>query len=1086
MDISIPITRTKLIVPRRRDDTLSRPRLLTVLEESIDNRLLIVAAPAGYGKTSLLVDFVHQTLQPVCWLSLDDLDKDPQRFIAHFIAAMNATFPEFGKNCMPALQGMSQARLNLDALVSLTVNDIFETITEHFLFVLDDYHLVEENQDINYFINRFLMSVDENCHMVISSRRLLPLADMPLLVARSLVGGLGFEDLAFRMEEIQSLYLQNHRIVLGEEDATSLAKLTEGWITGLVLSTEIKNGRVTTRFQTKHVAGVSLYDYLAQQVLEHLSEEIKLFLFRSSLLDEFDAERCEKVIGGALGITGNWQRLMDEVQRSNLFTLPVIEEHVWLRYHHLFRDFLQAHMSRQYPEETRKILQALSEYYAQNFEWERAYQVYDRIGDKDLIARLVERAGQSMITQGRLLTLHEWLDKLPDLLVDESPVLLSTQGAVAMMLGDPRSGIQFTTHALEILEREPNLEVEAITLVRRSTANRLAGNFESALMDADKAIMGTTDTSLSTMLAGAYHAKGSALYQSGKLMDALEWLEKARTLYLKEGHQEGATKVALDIGLNLRYLGRFATAEQTYQEVLSYYQTSGNVVWQANLLNNLGVLHYLIGEYEQALNELERSIQYAKLGGYQRLEAYALTSLGDLFRDLKSHREAEEAYHKAEEIDRQIDDQFLHFYLRYLEADLALSRKSMKKAEEAMASALAAALKADSPYEINLCGLLRGKIAFENKKYEMALDNFDKALTFFNAQGHQIEANRCRLNLAAASAGAGQFEKSQAMLDYLNTVIRNPEINHLLMSEGGMLVRAVEQFEVPEEIDIRFKEMYALVIESEQKLPAIRKQLRRQSQVVRLSPPELTITTFGKIQIKMGDHVITGAEWMSQNARDLLLLLLMHPEGLTKEEIGEIFWPDSTPAELRLRFKNTIYRLRHAAGKDAVLFEDEIYTFNRGMDYEADCENFSQGILASRRPGKIHEQIKILAATIKIYRGAFLPDLADQWVITERERFHQMALDAMIQLAELQLQQGDLDGVVDTAQMLLKMEPANEPMVCLAMRAQAAAGNIAAVMQMYDQLKNAMHNELDATPSAQTVRLFENLTREQRILRQKS
>ncbi len=331
MDISIPITRTKLIIPRRREDTLSRLRLLSVLEGSIDSRLFIVGAPAGYGKTSLLVDFVNQTLQPVCWLALDDLDKDPQRFIAHFIAAMNVKFPEFGKSCMPALQGMSQARLNLDALVSLIVNDMFESITEHFLFVLDDYHLVEENQDINYFVNRFLMSVDENCHMIISSRRLLPLADMPLLVVRSMVGGLGFEDLAFRVDEIQRLYMQNHRIVLEDEDAAALARLTEGWITGLVLSTEVKNGRVTTRFQTKHVAGVSLYDYLAQQVLEHLNEDIKRFLFRSSLLDEFDADRCEQVIGAALGINDDWQALMDEVQRNNLFTLPIIEDHVWLR-----------------------------------------------------------------------------------------------------------------------------------------------------------------------------------------------------------------------------------------------------------------------------------------------------------------------------------------------------------------------------------------------------------------------------------------------------------------------------------------------------------------------------------------------------------------------------------------------------------------------------------------------------------------------------------------------------------------------------------------------------------------------------------
>ncbi len=1083
MDISIPITRTKLIIPRRRGEILSRPRLLEVLEESIDNRLLIVAAPAGYGKTSLLVDFVHQTLQPVCWLSLDELDRDPQRFIAHFIAAMNVTFPDFGKNSMPALQGMSQARLNLDALASLIVNDIVETITEHFIFVLDDYHLVEENQDINYFVNRFLMAIDENCHLIISSRRLLPLADMPLLVARSMVGGLGFEDLAFRTEEIQSLYLQNHRIILNEEDAARLGKQTEGWITGLVLSTEIRKGRVMTRVQAKHVAGVSLYDYLAQQVLENQSAEIKQFLYRSSLLEEFDVDRCEKVIGVALGISADWQALMDEVQRNNLFTLPVIEDHIWLRYHHLFRDFLQAQMTRNYPEETQKILLQLCEHYQRDNEWERAYQVCERIGNKEFMSRLVERAGQSMITQGRLLTLQDWLGQLPDLIVEKSPVLLSTRGAVAMMLGDPKAGIQFTSRALRILEYEPNIEVGSITLVRRSTAFRLAGNFDSALSDADEAIILTQDSSFDTMLAGAYHAKGSALYQSGQLINSLEWLEKARSIYLQAGHHEGATKVALDIGTLLQYLGKLANAEQIYQEVLNYYQTTGNVVWQANLLNNLGVLHYFVGEYEKALNEFERSIQYARLGGYQRLEAYALTSMGDLFRCVKLTKEAEEVYQKARDIDQQIDDQFLHFYLKYIETDLALIRKSIKKAHDALNLASGAAKKSNSPYEIHLCELMQGRISFEEKKYLEALDQFSRAFTYFVDQGHHIEANRSRLMMVAASAGAGRLDLTQTILDYLDTVVDNPEIHHLLMSDGGILAIVIEQFDLPEAIRTRFLEVYDQVNEYERTLPGIRKMLRRQSQIVHISPPELTISTFGRIQIKLGDHGITSAEWMSQNARDLLLLLLTHPEGLTKEEIGEIFWPGSTPAELKLRFKNTIYRLRHAAGKDVVKFEGEIYTFNRGMDYEADYENFIQGLAAARRVENISLRTKSLRAVINIYRGTFLPELSDQWVITERERLHQMAMDAMIQLAELQLQQGELDGVLMTSQFLLDFEPTHEPMACLAMRALAASGNIAAVIQQYDQLRAALHEELDAAPSLQTIRLYENLTKEHRVVR---
>ncbi len=585
------------------------------------------------------------------------------------------------------------------------------------------------------------------------------------------------------------------------------------------------------------------------------------------------------------------------------------------------------------------------------------------------------------------------------------------------------------------------------------------------------------------MLGNAIYAKGAVLLQTGKLSDARDSLEKARDIFVQLGYLEGASKVGLDLGLTMRYLGQYNNAEAIYRDVLSYYQTTGNVVWQANLLNNLGVLHHLIGDYERALEELEQSIQYARLGGYQRLEAFALTSLGDLFRNLKSSREAEQAYDRAAEIDRQIDDQFLHFYLTYTEVELAIDHDELTKAQAGLASAESMAADAGSLYETNLCRMLSGRLAYEKGEFAFGVTEFSRALDFFISEGHIVEANRCRLLLAATSAAAGQFELTHTMVDYLVGASKNPEFTHLLISHGKVLAQATQKQGLPKSLYQQIEGILALASQFELKLPAIRKQLRRQSQIVSLSPPELTFTTFGKVQIKIGDHVITGAEWMSQNARDLLLLLVLHPEGMTKEEIGEIFWSNSTPGELKLRFKNTIYRLRHAAGKDAVLFEDEIYTFNRGMDYEADFENFSNSLRLAKRAHTEEERDRLLNAAVKIYKGYFAPDVAEHWAITERERFHQQALEAMVSLAELQLKRGELNEMLVTAQTLLDFDPTHEIMVCLILRAQAALGNLVAVMQQYDQFKRVLYKEMGARPSPQTRALFENLTRARRVTR---
>jgi LuxR family maltose regulon positive regulatory protein len=193
MNLTVPLIRTKIITPRRRTEILSRPRLLSILENVLDLKLLILAAPAGYGKTSLLIDFAYHTQLPVCWFAIDALDADPQRFIAHFIAAITNCFPSFGEASQSALSNLDQDTQNLDPIISTIINDAYDNISEHFVFVLDDYHLVRECKPIDAFINRVTLEMSENCHLVIASRTLLTLPDLTLLVARSQVGGLSYE-----------------------------------------------------------------------------------------------------------------------------------------------------------------------------------------------------------------------------------------------------------------------------------------------------------------------------------------------------------------------------------------------------------------------------------------------------------------------------------------------------------------------------------------------------------------------------------------------------------------------------------------------------------------------------------------------------------------------------------------------------------------------------------------------------------------------------------------------------------------------------------------------------------------------------
>jgi len=643
-----PVTRTKLLIPRRRDEILTRQRLLTLFNDLLDLKLIIIAAPAGYGKTSLLIDFANHTKWPIVWLSLDPLDQDPFRFIAHFIAAVQVRFPDFGQSSISVLNNTPQENLDKAALISTLVNDIYENIPEHFVFVLDDYQLVEESEDVNQLINRFVQEVDENCHLVVSSRRLLTLSDMPLLVARNQVGGISFEEISFSADEIQELLLKNYHITIMDESAEEITQQTEGWITGLLLSTHLLEDEIGERIRLARISGVGLYDYMAQQVFDQQTPAIKDFLLRTSILEEFNVDRCERVIGRALAMDAPWQALMDEVMMRNLFVLPVGEGlNFWLRYHHLFRDFLQTRMRQNRPDETRVITIALADDYAQQKDWEQAFVLYKHVRAIDKMVRLVEDAGPSMVTGGKLITLKEWMAALPPEIATSQPSLESLQGAILMSTGEVDQSIVLLSDVINDLSAEEDVEVLSLSLIRRSFAYRMIGDYQNSQSDSQRAIKILENyPEYGHIRAEAMRSLGGVLYLQGELKDAMNILKQSLRLFESYDDQQNIPKLLFNIGLMHVTLGNYVLAEMMYLEALEYWKSGGNLAWAAEVNNNLGILQQLRGDYESAAKNFEQAIEYARISNSPQAEGLSLTSLGDLYRDLDASREALDVYKK--------------------------------------------------------------------------------------------------------------------------------------------------------------------------------------------------------------------------------------------------------------------------------------------------------------------------------------------------------------------------------------------------------------------------------------------------------
>jgi two-component SAPR family response regulator len=219
-------------------------------------------------------------------------------------------------------------------------------------------------------------------------------------------------------------------------------------------------------------------------------------------------------------------------------------------------------------------------------------------------------------------------------------------------------------------------------------------------------------------------------------------------------------------------------------------------------------------------------------------------------------------------------------------------------------------------------------------------------------------------------------------------------------------------------------------------------------------------------------------DWRSRKiVKELFFLLLAHPEGLTKEAAGGILWPDSSPAQLRLRFKNAIYRVRRALGQEVVLLEENLYRFNRAMDYEYDVESFLRGLAQAQAVSAPPRKAAAYREALDLYQGPYLPEADGTWVWAERERLWRACAEALLQLARLSVEAEEHKIALKYCHRALSQDPCLEEAHRLAMRAWAALGNRVAVHRQFERCRQALLEEANASPSPQTDTLYETLMR---------
>jgi LuxR family transcriptional regulator, maltose regulon positive regulatory protein len=258
---------------------------------------------------------------------------------------------------------------------------------------------------------------------------------------------------------------------------------------------------------------------------------------------------------------------------------------------------------------------------------------------------------------------------------------------------------------------------------------------------------------------------------------------------------------------------------------------------------------------------------------------------------------------------------------------------------------------------------------------------------------------------------------------------------------------------------------------------SMRRTLRRHAQSIQLPAASITIRAFGRGEVSINGRVLTMSDWRTKSVRDLFFYFLFKQDALTKEQVGVALWPETTdPQSLKWRFKDEIYHLRRAVGKNAILLDDIYYRFNSTLDYEYDVEAFESYVAHTHRTKDIPKRIEWLQKAVDLVHGPFLSEVDAIWVVEERERLGQIYTSTLEELARLYLDSNQLDRCLSICQLALAHDRYNEAIYQLEMRVYAALGDRSSIVRRYQASKEALEEGLGIPPSQETETLYRDLT----------
>jgi LuxR family maltose regulon positive regulatory protein len=576
--MSTPVLATKLYVPPPRPKVVFRPRLVARLDEGLYHKLTLISAPAGFGKTTLVSEWVASGERPVAWLSLDEGDNDLGRFLVYLVAALQTVMADMGEGLLAMLR--SPQPPSIETMLTALLNEIAAT-PNNFILVLDDYHVLDA-QPIDQALTFLLEHLPPQMHLVIATRE-----DPQLPLARLRVQGqlteLRAADLRFTPSEAAEFLNQVMGLNLSAEAIAALETRTEGWIAGLQMAALSMQGRSDTASFIRAFTGSHRFvlDYLVEEVLQRQHESVRSFLLQTSVLDRLSGSLCDAVTGREDG-----RGVLETLERGNLFVIPLDDRRQWYRYHHLFADVLKTRLMEEWPGQVSALHRRASEWYERNGLPSDAIRHALAAEDFERAADLIELAGPVVQESSQTATWHGWVRALPDEMVRARPVLSVWYAYALLGSGELEAAEARLTDAEQCLE----------------LMNEQSENPAAEIVVVDEAQFRSLPATIA--VARAYYAQAL-----GDVPGTVTYAQRVLDL-LPEGEQLRRGQATALLGMTYWASGDLEAANRTFTNYTMNLRTAGNIPDAISTVCVVAEIRMALGRLREAASTLEQFLQF--------------------------------------------------------------------------------------------------------------------------------------------------------------------------------------------------------------------------------------------------------------------------------------------------------------------------------------------------------------------------------------------------------------------------------------------------------------------------------------------